>query len=304
MRTRLIMLLAALCTLPATTAAQTGWFPDQRAFRGPIADPFEPRIAGGIVVSDLLEPGSGVPRERPAFTLDEPASDLESDLQSTVALGGTMPLWSGPMGEDGALVVAPQLAVFARFRLEPPSRDEAGTDWVVALPLELRFNDRMSGRVRVVHRSAHLGDELQQAGGLLRLEFSYEALDGLLAVRPVPGVRVYGGGALIFRSETFRWRDRGDGTAETVVDFEDHYAVQGGAEAEGGGRWRWRLAADVQAAQRSDWGAQVAAVAGVGRSIRGRAIRLQARVQDGISHLGEFFLTDERLWGIELEFEP
>jgi hypothetical protein len=304
MRTSALTLLACLSLVPSVAEAQTGWFPDRRAFEGPAADPLEPRVAGGIVFSDLLEVRPGVPDERPAFMLAEPAGDLESDLQATVALGGTMPLWGTDIGSGGALVVAPQLAVFARFRLEPASRDEAGTDWVVALPVEMRFNDLVSGRLRLVHRSAHLGDELLQDGGLLRLEFSIEAMDALIAVRPHPGLRLYGGGALIIRSQTFRWVDRGDGTAAATVDFEDSFSLQGGAEAEGGGAWRWRVAADWQAAQRSEWDGRLSAIAGVGRGVGGRALRLHARVQTGVSALGEFFRTDERLWGIELEFVP
>jgi hypothetical protein len=305
MRCSAIVLAAFLLSLPRALEAQVGWFPDRRAFDGPAADPLEPRVAGGLVFTDLLEVRPGVPYERPAFAIGEPAGDLESDLQATVALGGTVPLWGTRFGSDGAIVVAPQLAVFARFRLEPPSRDEAGSDWVVALPVEVRFDDRFSGRVRLMHRSAHLGDELMQAeGGPLRLEFSIEAVDGLVAFRPLPGARVYGGGTLILRSQTFRWVDRGDGTVAAIVDFDDSFEVQGGAEADGGGVWRWRLAADVRAAQRSEWDTRVAAIAGVGREVAGRELRLQARLQSGVSSLGEFFRTDETLWGIELEFVP
>ncbi len=256
------------------------------------------------MLTDLFEPRAEAPAERPPFDLGEPADDLESDLQATVALGGTVPLLAAPLGSEGLAVIAPQLAVLARFRLEPPSRDEAATDWIVALPLEVRFDDRFEGRLRVVHRSSHLGDEVLQSGGALRLEFSYEALDALFGVRPAPGVRLYGGGTLIFRSQTYRWASDGAGGAAQVVDFDDDFAVQAGAEAEGGGAWGWRLAADWQAAQRSGWDSQVAAVAGATKRFRGRGLALQARLQAGVSPLGEFFLTDERLFGVELEFQP
>jgi len=304
MRASLLALLIPAAMWPGAAPAQSEWFPERRAFRGPAADPLEPRIAGGLVVSDLLEVRTEEPRERPPFSLGEPADDLESDLQATVAVGGTVPLWATPMGADGSVVIAPQLAVFARFRLEPPSRDEAGSDWVVALPVEVRFNALVAGRLRIVHRSAHLGDELLQTGGALRLEFSHEAVDGLIGVTPLPGLRVYGGGALIVRSQTFRWTDAGGGTVAPTVDFDDRYSLQGGIEAEGGGTWGWRVAADWQAAQRSDWDSQIAAIAGVTTRVRGRGLLLHARLQSGISYLGEFFLTDERILGVEFEFQP
>ncbi|MEN8375548.1 MAG: DUF1207 domain-containing protein [Gemmatimonadota bacterium] len=306
MRIRAIAVLFAALFAPASGFAQTGWFPEHRAFPGPVADPLEPRIAGGLVVSDLFEVRAAAPAERPPFRVDadEPADDLESDLQATVALGGTMPLWGTRTSWNGNIIIAPQLAVFARFRIEPASRDVVGTDWIAALPLEVRFNDRVEARLRVLHRSAHLGDELLQSAGALRLEFSHEAVDALVGVRPIPGLRVYGGGALVIRSQTFRWADRGDGLFQGVVDFDDDFWAQGGVEAEGGGAWGWHVAADWQAAQRSDWKEQISAIAGVTARFHGRHARLHLRYQTGVSPLGEFFLTDERVVGVELEFEP
>ncbi len=304
MRIPLLALAAIALTLPGSAAAQSEWFPDRRAFPGPMADPFEPRTAGGLVVTDLFEVRADPPAERLPFDLGESPDDRETDLQATVALGGTVPLWGTRFGTNGEVVIAPQVAVFARFRLEPPSRDEAGSDWVVALPVEVRFDDRVSGRLRVMHRSAHLGDEVLQSGGALRLEFSYEAVDALVGVTPLPGVRLYGGGALIFRSQTFRWASTVQGTAVPVVDFDDDYSVQAGAEAAGGGAWGWRAGLDWQAAQRSDWDAQVAAIAGVTRRVKGRTIGLNGRLQAGRSAMGEFFLTDETLVGVEIEFQP
>ena len=43
-----------------------------------------------------------------------------------------------------------QAGVFARFRIELPSRDDLGQDWVVAMPIEAAWND-WSGRIGRVY---------------------------------------------------------------------------------------------------------------------------------------------------------
>ncbi|HUH13723.1 MAG TPA: DUF1207 domain-containing protein, partial [Longimicrobiales bacterium] len=208
-----------------------GWLPDVRWFDGPVADPLEPRVAGAFILTDLFAVRPGRPPERPPFAFAESAADLERDLQAVVAVGGTLPLWGKVVDREVAVVVAGQLGVVNRFRMELSSRDDVGGDWVVALPVELRLGEAVSGRLRLSHRSSHLGDEVAMRGQIQRLEFSYEALDALVAVRPGASTRLYGGGTLILASNTYR-ADYSDDPREPLIirDFGDRFVVQIGGE--------------------------------------------------------------------------
>lgn len=291
---------------PEAPAPALGWFPEARLFQGPLADPHEPRLAGGLLHTDLFAPRDVPPAERPAFLFPEPGEDLRRDLQATVVVGGTLPLWGAAVGGGWTVLLAPQLAVHNRFRVERASRDDVGGDWVVALPLEFTRGAGFAGRVRLSHRSAHLGDEVMQRAGVTRLEFSYEAVDVLLSVRPVGRLlRVYGGGGAIVASNVFRvLRRESDQRLVLRADFRDRLTLQAGAEAEtrprGGAGYGFLAGADLQWVERTGYDLQLSLIAGVTGRARGREARLVARWLDGPSSLGEFFLTDESAFGLEL----
>lgn len=280
---------------PAAHAQAPDWLlPLTRHFVHPLADAMAPRFAIGLIATDLLR--SRGP-ERPQFTIRD-STDAAFDVQATAALGGTLPLLRLGNWPGGGAVLGGEVAVFARFRIEYPSRDAVGTDWFVGVPLELRRYD-WSGRVAIMHRSAHLGDEFITASGAQRIEFGHESVE-LMAARRFGAARIYGGGAWIFRSNTaFEMRRRGLGQ-------HDRFELQAGADGEWplGGTGRVYAGLDVQAAERTDWQTEIAAVAGAGAHANGRAIRLLARFHHGVSPLGEFFLTDERFVSLELEIEP
>jgi len=278
----------------AAAAREPRLFPAAHYFPSPLADLREPRMAGALIGTDLFEAASG--RERPHFSFP-PYDDPSPDLQGVVVLGTNLPVWRPIITTDGGVLVGFQVGVHARFRIERPSRDKVGTDWIVALPLEAAHG-RWSGRLRLLHRSSHLGDELAGETGAQRIEYSHEAVDALVAYGPAPGTRVYVGGTYIFRSVTAyeRW------LAERGV--RDAAALQAGIEAE----WPGLAAApaaplvalDWQRAQRTEWDDELSVAAGVRLNAGGREFRLLLRFFDGPSTLGEFFLTPESFWGLEL----
>jgi hypothetical protein len=286
-----------LCWQPARVGAQApDWLlPRVRHFESPLADPMEPRFGIGLVATNLLE-GRGP--ERPRFFIADSA-DAAFDVQAAAAVGGTLPLIRVAQWADGGIVIGGQVAAFARFRIEYPSRDDIGTDWFVSMPVEIR-DGPWSGRVEIGHRSSHLGDELIQQTGAERIEFGHESID-MLAAYTFAGIgRLYGGGSWIFRSNTaFEMRLRGLGE-------HDRFQLQLG----GDGEWDVRGALhayagfDVQAAERSDWRRQVAVTGGIGARAGDRTARLLVRFFDGVSPLGEFFLTDERFFALELVIAP
>jgi len=286
----------AILAFPAAAQAQAGqWLlPRIRHFSHARADPLSPRFGLGLLRTDLL---SARGPERSPFVLGDPA-DAARDVQATVALGGTLPLAELSAWQGGGAVLLVEAAAFARFRIEYPSRDELGSDWFVSLPVEVRHND-WSGRIALMHRSAHLGDEFMIDAGAERIEFGHEAVE-LTAARTFDGLRVYGGGAWVFRSNTaYEMRARGLG---------DHDR----AELELGAEYQRRLGrlgetfagVDLHMAERTNWRTSFAAVAGAGLTRDGRAIRLMLRFHDGVSRMGEFFLTDERYLALELVIVP
>ena len=275
-------------------AAQSVRFlPDVRLFEGPAADPFEPRLGIGLVSTNVFATQGP---ERGAFT--RPLDTTE--VQAVVAIGGTVPLFQLVDRPEGGIVVGAQAGVFGRFRVSLPSRDDLGQDWIVALPIEMRWRD-FAARVRLTHRSAHLGDEFAASSGAHRIEFGGESVDALFAISIAEAVRVYGGAARIFHSNT----DNTDVLRRE--DRLDRYTVQAGVDAVWS-PWRddgWSVfgGADYQSAERTRWAGFIAAAAGVRVRSGTRGVRMTARYLDGKSPLGQFFLTPERFWSIELAID-
>lgn len=278
----------------------SAWFPAQRYFTSPLADPGAVRLAAGLYSTDVFDPRTPA-QERPPFSFSDPDA-MRRDVHGAVTLGGTLPLWRAQEESDRGLLIGVQAGVHARFRIQSPTRDYAASDWTVAFPLEA-YRGRASARLRLLHRSSHLGDELIEATGVRRIAYGHEAFDLLAAYRVWPELRLYGGGTWVFRSNTANDPNlhvRG-------VRVSDRAVVQLGAD----GEWyRWAdgrvgiiAGIDWQSAQRTEWNGQLAAIAGV--SARGEAggLRLIVRYFDGASALGEFFLTDEQYWGLEVVAE-
>lgn len=290
---------ALLALLPAAAMAQSGadngspaWlFPGVHYFRSPLADPIAPRFAIALVHTSLFETRGP---ERPVYDRS-PGTDAE--IQAAAAIGVTLPVFhiiSWP--EGGGVVVGAQAAVFARFRIQRPSRDDLGQDWVVGMPIEVAW-DESSVRLRFVHRSSHLGDEFAASTGGKRIEFGGESID-LLMAREYGAIRVYGGGGWILHSNT-------DDTAILRSEQRsDRYTLQAGGDAE------WRpfddprisllAGADWQSAQRTNWRSSFAFAAGLRARAGTGEVDLLVRYTDGASALGQFFLTTERAFGLEV----
>ena len=290
-----IAVIATAAAAPTASAQDSDPYrilPPFRYFESPFADPIEPRMSIGLLTTDVLATFGG---ERDPFFIPDP-DDAEFDVQAAAAIGGTIPLLRLSSGPHGGIILSGQAGVFARFRIEYPSRDDLGQDWIVAGAFEMQ-HDNLSGRVRISHRSSHLGDEFVQVTGAERIEFGGEALDALAAYT-LPGViRVYGGGSWIFRSYT----------EEQVLPLvrigrRDRLLVQLGAD----GDWHpWgpvgiTAGIDWQAAERTKWRNALALAGGVTVNANGRSLGLVARWFDGASSLGEFFLTQETFWSIEM----
>ena len=149
------MLVVAAVFAPAAAHAQlpaSGWdrlLPHDHYFRPLIADVQEPRMSLGMLETDVFA-HAPEGRERPPFTLPDP-QDAASDVEVSAGIGGSIPLWwLKQWPGKGGIVAAAQLGVFARFRIEYPTREDTGQDWYVGMPIEFQY-DRWSGRFRIMH---------------------------------------------------------------------------------------------------------------------------------------------------------
>jgi hypothetical protein len=267
--------------------------PEVRYMQAPVADPVAPRLALSILSTNLLATQGP---ERPAFDVGEAAA---REAVAAVGIGAVFPLVELARWDGGGAQLVVDGRVFARFRIELPGRDDMGQDWYVGGAVE-GAHERWSGRVAVMHRSSHLGDEFVEATAAERIEFGGEELE-LRVAYEVPGfARVYGGGNWIFRSY-LGWDPR-----LRALDVRDRGLIQMGLDRE------WRMAqdprftlfagADYLTAQRTGWHPTFAAAAGAGIRTQ-RALRLTLRAFSGRSHMGEFFLTPEHYIALEVAAE-
>lgn len=300
---------------PERSAAGAGdptfrWFPAAALFAGPITAPLEPRFTAGVIATTLFERTSAAPRERPPFMVGETRADAQTDVQAAVAVGTTIPIWqrSHDRGAEGTSF---QVMYTDRFRLEERSRDALGGDWIAALSVE-GIRGRKSARFRLLHRSAHLGDEFIEQTGARRVEYSYDAIDALFAHHFGQHTRMYGGGSVVLRSQTHVVRSLAparvwdaNGGVVVPVEMDDEYVLQAGLEiraAEAGESIRPIAAFDWQRANHED-SDQFNLAVGLEAERFDRTARLLVQCHTGASSMGQFFLSEERFCGANFTLE-
>lgn len=298
-----LLLALSLCAAPSHAAAQdtipAKWdrlLPHVHYFQPLVADPHEPRMSLALLQTSVFEQAAEARELRPPFEFPDP-EDAAGDLQVMAGIGGSIPFWEFKRWPGkGGVVASGQLGVFARFRMEYPTREHAGEDWFVGMPIEVTYN-RFTGRFRIMHRSSHMGDELEQSTGAQRIEFGGEYADFLAGYHVIDAVRVYGGATWNFRSYTdylpaLTLRDRED-TAQLQAGFDTGWYPWSDGHVGLIGGFDW------QSQQRTNWRSQFALAAGLNVRTATRGTRLMARYFHGPSIMGEFFLTPETFWSIE-----
>ena len=290
----------ALLLFPGAGLAQSGgrdaWFPDAEYFPRPTASVREPTLGLGVVWTTVFRDRAD-PAERPPFDL-QGGNGLEADLQGEAALGGNVRIWQPVQWADGGLTLGIQAGIFGRFRLEVSSNDLVASDWIVALPAEIARGP-WSGRLRLQHWSAHVGDELIEQG-VERVDFTTETLEALVAYGS-DAFRLYGGGSLVVRSSL-------ENEVQLGSAFSDDVLIRFGGDArvrpwardditvDGGVDWH--------SSDRTGWAGQLSVRLGLAVQDGTHKARLSGVYHRGPSPMGQFFLTNERYWGIELFLEP
>ncbi len=274
------LLLVSALLLPAVYEARgdVGFLEVGRTFEAPIADPRWPRFAASWREYD---------------------GDSHLDSAAAVALGGTFALVYGrPEAEEAppAWELGLQAAMFGTFQPESPSQDLYNTDWQFGIYAAGR-SGRLSGIARLWHQSSHLGDEfLLRTPGLVRINFEFESVDGLLAYDLTDWSRIYAGGGWIFD--------------EHPSDY-GNWIVQYGLEV----HWPrpiWNgyavpfAAVDVTHLAGRDWQGNISLMAGVeltDPATDGPTLRAAVEYYNGGNFNGQFFEESVQYVGVGLQLE-
>ena len=183
--------------------------------------------------------------------------------------------------------------VFSIFDLDSSSFDLVNADYLVGLPLTIRYDD-FTAMLRVFHQSSHLGDEFLLRTQTNRVNLSYEQVDLLLSYEIRDVLRLYGGGGYLF-----------DQDPSNIEPWSVQYGLEltspwPAREA----RWRPIAAVNVQQRQENGWSADVSARAGI--EIDGvlatRKVQFLLEYFNGHSPNGQFFKDKVEYFGIGTHF--
>jgi Protein of unknown function (DUF1207) len=183
--------------------------------------------------------------------------------------------------------------VFAIFDLDAQSFDLVNADYMVGVPLTVRYED-FTAMFRVFHQSSHLGDEFLLRTKTNRINLSYEAVDLKLSYEFGDVVRLYAGGGYLF--------DRDPSSL-------DPFSVQYGLELRSpwpsrDSRWRPIAAVDVKQQQENSWSADISARAGI--EIDGvlltRKLQILLEYFSGHSPNGQFYKDKVQYIGLGTHF--
>lgn len=100
-------------------------------------------------------------------------------------------------GSDNRWRLAVAAGVFSQFDLASRPNYLMNTDYLVGLPLSVRWRNRVA-RIRIYHQSSHLGEEFENHAVVRRQILSFEAVEAVLA-EEFANWRIYGGGEYLFR---------------------------------------------------------------------------------------------------------
>ena len=186
-----------------------------------------------------------------------------------------------------------QAGVFSVFDIDSASFDLVNTDYLVGIPLTLRYQD-FSTQFRVYHQSSHLGDEFLLRTRTNRINVSYEAIDLRVSYEIADVVRLYAGGGYLF-----------DQTPSNLDQFSAQYGIELTSPwPSRPARWRPIAAVDVKQHEENDWGVDISARAGI--EIDGvlltRKLQILLEYFSGHSPNGQFYRDKVQYFGIGTHF--
>ncbi len=250
---------------------QTGLLPGGTLFRPLIADPRWPHFAASYQ----------------RYLHDRQLTDV-----SAVSFGESFALFRDRVGTTW-WEVGIQAGVFAVFDLDAESKDLVNADYLVGVPLSLRYGD-WSAMLRLFHQSSHLGDEFLLRTKTERVNLSYESVDLKVSYELGDVLRVYGGGGYLFDQEPSRLHP---------------WSIQYGAELispwpSRDARWRPIAAADLQHREENDWSMDFSLRAGIQLDgvLASRNLQILIEYFKGRSPNGQFYKEKIEYLGLGAHF--
>src|SRR5438067_2170127 len=250
---------------------QAGLFPGGVLFKPLIADPRWPHFAA---------------------TWQHYFDDRQLTDAAAVSFGESFAFYRDRIG-SAWWEVGLHAGVFSIFDLDAQSFDLVNTDYLVGIPLTLRYED-FTAMFRVFHQSSHLGDEFLLRTRTKRINLSYESIDLKLSYMIAGVVRLYAGGGYLFDQDP---------------SSLDPLSVQYGIELTSPwpsreSRWRPIAAVDVQQREENGWSTDVSARAGI--EIDGvlltRKLQILLEYFSGHSPNGQFYKDKVQYLGIGTHF--
>jgi hypothetical protein len=145
---------------------ESGWFPVHELFQPLLADPKQPRFF--------------VEYQRVSFdTFAVPAEVRAREINAAfVGLGGDFGLWARRLpGNCSGAQVNVFGGVLSAFNLDTRSSDLINSDFIGGVAVMWR-QDSLSARLRLLHQSSHLGDELLLNNPTVnRVNLSFEEIE-------------------------------------------------------------------------------------------------------------------------------
>jgi hypothetical protein len=200
----------------------------------------------------LFAPLSADPRW-PRFTLGYMYyfGDSQFTHIGTAEAGASIAIVQKNARRRGAWELGFQGGVFSIFDFTAPSTDLVNADYLGGLTFSYAF-DSLAFMTRLLHQSSHLGDEFLLSNEVDRINLSFEQIDALASYDPREWARVYGGAAVIVRSDPSnldRWSLQAGSEFRPVTTKTKH-------------RLQLLLAVNLECWQQNDWVPDASLIAG------------------------------------------
>jgi len=235
-------------------------FPRTPLFAPPAADPRWPKMALGYCYY---------------------IGDSDFSHVGVVEAGASIPVIQRNARREGAWELGLQGGVFSIFDFSAPSSDLVNADYLGGITFSYT-RDSLAIIARFVHQSSHLGDEFLLNNDVDRINLSFEQLGALISYDVRDWARVYGGVAVIVRSDPSsldRWSLRVGGELRPIT-------------AQTTRRLQLLIAANLESWQETDWVPDTSVAAGLTLDPIGESeyrVDFLLRYYIGRSPNGQFF---------------